>query len=52
MISKGLGCEDAIVAMNVLYVNIVVFGKHFEIFPGFKGRLDRCLFLTMHVQEP
>ena len=49
MISKGLGCEEAIVAMNVLYVDVIVFDKQFEIFLGFKGGLDCCLFLTMHM---
>ena len=52
IISKGLGCKDTIFAMDVLYANIIVFGKHFEIFLGFKGGLNHCLFLTMHVQEP
>ena len=49
MISKDLGCENTIVTMNMLYVNIIVFGKQFKIFLGFKGRLNCCLFLTMHM---
>ena len=47
MIAESLGCEDPLVTMDVLHTDVVSFCKHFEIFLGFKSRLDCCIFLTV-----
>ena len=49
MVTKGLGCKDPIVTMNVLHMDIVSFWEQFKIFLGFKSRLDCCIFLTVRM---